>query len=151
MSTNPNYQPQFDIDYRRGMVGENLVGSFLEQLPGGTIEVKTDYHAWRTGNLYIETHQELADGQWVKSGINLSEADFYCFAGPRAVGFITIRKAVLINLVREHSVPVRMDKKSATSRATMGYLVKVADVVALLLERDTDEEHQRATNGTVRH
>lgn len=151
MSTNPNYQPQFDIDYRRGMIGENLVGSFLEQLPGGTIEVKTDYHAWRTGNLYIETHQRLASDEWVKSGINLSEADFYCFAGPRAVGFITIRKPILVNLVRERSVPVRMDKKSATSRATMGYLVKVADVVALLLEKENNEEPTGSADGTVRH
>jgi len=149
VAANPNYQPEFDIDYRRGMVGENLVGSFLEQLPGGTIEVKTDYHAWRTGNLYIETHQQLASGEWVKSGINLSQADFYCFAGPAATGFLTIRKPILVNLVRERSIPVRMDKKSATSRATMGYLVKVADVVALIFEGDKHERPGSFEGGTV--
>lgn len=51
------YQPDFDVDFRRGKVGEDLVGTFLEQLAGSTIEVKTDYRADMTGNVYVETWQ----------------------------------------------------------------------------------------------
>jgi hypothetical protein len=94
------YEPRFDIDFQRGLVGENLVGTFLQGLAGSRIEVKTDYQAWRTGNLYVETHQHLR-GQWVKSGINLSQSEYYCFAGPTGCGFITIETRELIRLAIE--------------------------------------------------
>jgi hypothetical protein len=126
------YQPDFDIDYRRGLVGENLVGSFLESVAGSTVEVKTDYRAHDTGNLYIETYQEIG-GDWVPSGLNISKADFYSFAGPSGEGFLTIRKNDLIELVRATGRPVHMQRSSATSRDTKGFLITVADVVARIL------------------
>lgn len=122
------YEPRFDIDYQRGLVGENLVGTFLQGLAGSKIEVKTDYHAWRTGNLYVETHQHLR-GQWVKSGINLSEAEYYCFAGPTAVGFITIETRQLIRLALEAP---RIE--SNTHIRTHGRLIKINRIIETLLQ-----------------
>lgn len=132
MSRIEGYQPDFDIDYRRGLVGEELVGSFLESVAGSTIEVKTDYRAWDTGNLYIETFQEIR-GEWVPSGLNISKADFYSFAGPTGEGFLTIPKDSLIDLVKAAGRPVHMQRSSATSRDTKGFLIRVADVVARIL------------------
>jgi hypothetical protein len=126
------YQPDFDIDYRRGLVGEDLVGSFLESVAGSTIEVKTDYRAWDTGNLYIETFQEIR-GEWVPSGLNISKADFYSFAGPTGEGFLTIPKDALIDIVKATGRAVHMQRSSATSRDTKGFLVRVTDVVARIL------------------
>lgn len=132
MSRAEGYQPDFDLDYRRGLVGEELVGSFLESVAGSTIEVKTDYRAWDTGNLYIETYQSIR-GEWVPSGLNISKADFYSFAGPTGEGFLTIPKDALIDVVRATGRAVHMQRSSATSRDTKGFLVRVTDVVARIL------------------
>ena len=122
------YEPRFDIDYQRGLVGENLVGTFLQGLAGSRIEVKTDYQAWRTGNLYVETHQHLR-GAWVKSGINLSQSDYYCFAGPTGVGFITIETKQLIRLAIESP---RIEGGQTDIR-THGRLVKIGRIIETLL------------------
>jgi hypothetical protein len=41
----------FDLDYRNGVQGENLVNTLLTG--GKTVEVKTDFKWINTGNLYI--------------------------------------------------------------------------------------------------
>ncbi len=131
------YQPDFDVDYRRGMVGEDLVNTFLESVAGSTVEVKTDYRAWCTGNLYIETEQEIRD-EWRPSGLSISKADFYCFAGPTGEGFLTIPTGRLKQLVAQTGRPVHMRRKSKTSRDTRGFLIRVEDVVGDIV-RGTDE------------
>ena len=127
------YQPDFDVDYRRGQVGEKLVGTFLESVAGSTIEVKTDYRAFITGNLYIETQQEIR-GQWVASGLSISKADFYSFAGPTGQGFLTIPTGTLKDVVRDTGRPVHMQRKSDTSRDTKGFLIRVEDVVGAIMK-----------------
>lgn len=122
-------EPRFDIDYRRGLVGENLVGTFLESLGESRIEVKTDYKAHQTGNLYIETHQHLR-GQWVPSGINLSESEYYCFAGGAGIGFITITKQALLEIVKQ----APRTEGGKTDIRTHGRLIKVSDVIATILK-----------------
>jgi len=130
------YAPDFDIDYRRGQVGETLVGTFLEAVSGSTIEVKTDYRAHETGNLYVETNQKLPDGRWVKSGISISKANFYCFAGPKGEGFLTIPTAALKKVMSEAGRFVHMDRASVSSRDTIGFLVRVQDVVNAVFESE---------------
>lgn len=127
------YQPDFDVDYRRGQVGEKLVGTFLEGVAGSTIEVKTDYRAFMTGNLYIETEQEIR-GQWKPSGLSISKATFYAFAGPSGDGFLTIPTPELKRVVTETGRPVHMAKKSETSRDTKGFLIRVEDVVGAIMK-----------------
>jgi hypothetical protein len=74
------YEPRFDIDMRRGAVGEEKVLHVLDAFAAGRIEVKTDYGVWKTGNLYIEYEKENRDGEWVPSGIRATEADHWAFA-----------------------------------------------------------------------
>lgn len=131
------YQPDFDVDYRRGQIGEKLVGTFLESVAGSTIEVKTDYRAFITGNLYIETQQEIR-GEWVPSGLAISKSDFYSFAGPLGDGFLTIPTPTLKQLTRDTGRPVHMKRKSETSRDTKGFLIRVEDVVGAIM-RGTNE------------
>lgn len=124
----------FDIDNRRGQVGESLVGTFLEALGDARIEVKTDYRAWETGNVYIETHQQLQSGEWVTSGINVTEAEFYCLAGPNGSGFITIET----NKLKE--IAIASEKRSIASanintNPTHGRIVKLSDIIAAIYER----------------
>lgn len=135
--TNPKFQPAFDIDYRRGLIGENLVGTFLESLAGSTIEVKTDFRAWETGNVYIETHQwREGETEPRQSGINTSEADWYVFAGPDAPGFIAIRRDDLIPLVL-NAPAVQINKANLNSNQTRGRLVAIRDIVAVIYRKAT--------------
>lgn len=126
------YQPDFDADFRRGKVGENLVGSFLKALEGGTIEVKTDYGLHKTGNLYIETWQyrnpDMSDKK--QSGINITKADYWCFASPEGKGFLMVETETLKKVIRETNP--REAKQPITSEKTMGSigrLVKVKDLL----------------------
>jgi len=74
-------EPRFDIDLRRGKVGEKYVARILNSLQKGTIEVKTDYGSNKTGNLYVEFEQKgRFDEDWKPSGISTSEAEFWAFA-----------------------------------------------------------------------
>ena len=82
------YEPRFDIDLRRGQVGEENVTSLLGAISHGTIEVKTDYGAHLTGNVYIEYQKEDRDGNWVPSGISVTEAEWWAFSFDGAVVFI---------------------------------------------------------------
>jgi hypothetical protein len=125
------YQPDFDIDNRRGKVGENLVGSFVEALANGTIEVKTDYGVQSTGNLYIETWQYRNPDESDKrpSGINTTKADFWAFASPDGTGFLCISTQALKEIIKETNPrEAKQPISSATTMASIGRLVKLSDL-----------------------
>ena len=122
------YQPDFDIDFKRGMVGENLVGTFLQALEGGTIEVKTDYRIGETGNVYVETWQyRKPDESDIKqSGINTTKADYWVFASPSGEGFICIATTALKKALRDHETrEVRQPYSSQATNASKGRLLPV--------------------------
>lgn len=127
------YEPRFDIDYRRGLVGETLVESFLAELAGSRIEVKTDHRVLETGNVFVETHQQPLGGDWKPSGINVSESEFYCFAGPSGNGFITIKKHALLGLAKD-ARRANVNTQSEYSSAARGRLVPVIDIVESIFE-----------------
>ena len=129
------YQPDFDIDFKRGMVGENLVGTFLQALEGGTIEVKTDYRIGETGNVYIETWQyRKPDESDIKqSGINTTKADFWVFASPSGEGFICIATTALKNALRSHETrEVRQPYSSQATNASKGRLLPVQTLLSAI-------------------
>jgi len=121
------YQPHFDIDYSRGLVGEKLVGTFLEALSGSKIEVKTDYRAIETGNVYVEAWQFNSKGEWVKSGLNVTEAEWFVFAGPSGDGFVAIKSAKLRELAMD-APRASIDINTRNTRATRGRLVTVQSI-----------------------
>ena len=127
------YEPRFDIDYQRGLIGERLVGSFLEALSGSRIEVKTDHRVLETGNVFVETHQQVFGQDWKPSGINVSEVEFYCFAGPSSNGFITIKTALLKELAGA-SPRANVNSRSTESSAARGRIVRVSDILELIYE-----------------
>ncbi len=73
-----NYEPRWDLDFRRGQRGENIVRSVVEGMMAGTVEVKTDDAAVQTGRVYVE-HACRKQGMWTHSGIATSQADFWVF------------------------------------------------------------------------
>lgn len=129
------YEPHFDIDFARGKVGEDLVRTFLADLQGKKIEVKTDYRAHETGNLYVETWQyhKIDASDKKRSGINITESDYYCFASPDATGFIMIKTDALKDIIRETNPrEVRQSAINAHTNASIGRLVKVKDILRKL-------------------
>ena len=131
--TSTGYQPDFDIDLRRGQDGENFVANILTG-DKGTVEVKRDYGAFKTGNLYIETYQlnRAGDG-WNPSGLLTTKADWWAFCGPDLAGFLLVSTRVLKHLAADapHATqPIRNEHTNASA----GRLVKVADVTNALFE-----------------
>lgn len=125
------YQPDFDHDFRRGQVGENLVNTFLKALEGTTIETKTDSRTWETGNVYIETWQYRgSEKQKYQSGINISKADYWCFASDNGKGFVMIRTEDLKEVIRETNAPeTRQPVWNDSTMASIGRLVKMSDII----------------------
>ena len=127
-----SYEPDFDLDFTRGQVGENLVGSFLQALEGGTIEVKTDYRIGETGNVYVETWQYRRPCATDKkqSGINTTKADYWVFASPKGEGFICITTAALKQLIRETNPrEVRQPISGEVTNASIGRIVPIKTIL----------------------
>jgi hypothetical protein len=127
------YEPRFDFDFQRGLVGENLVETFLGELQGKKIEVKTDYRVNETGNVYVETWQysEPDESDKKQSGINVSESDYWCFASPTGEGFIMVKASVIKELIRDTNPrEVRQPIASAKTKASIGRILPVADILA---------------------
>ena len=130
-----DYQPHFDHDFSRGQVGEKLVDTFLSSLSGSRIETKTDYRVTETGNVYVETWQyskpDASDKR--QSGINVTTADFWCFASPDGSGFITISTQALKDIIletnpREVRQPITSDK----TNASIGRIIPIVDILRKL-------------------
>lgn len=127
------YEPRFDVDFTRGRVGEELVETFLADLAGKKVEVKTDYRIGETGNVYVETWQyknEDASDRY-QSGINVSQAEYYCFGSPTGEGFVMVNTSALKEFIRntnprETRQPISTDK----TNASIGRLIPLADLLA---------------------
>lgn len=129
------YEPRFDYDIRRGKVGEEYIGTILEAIQNGSVEVKTDYGSNRTGNLFVEFEQKAAQGDWKPSGVATSEAEFWAFAFRD--GAIFIRKdslQALCDAVVEESdtiikdgqeFPERVGHRDGNSRSNSARGVKL--------------------------
>lgn len=121
------------MDFTRGRIGEELVETFLADLVGKKIEVKTDYRVNETGNVYVETwHYSQPDASDKKqSGINVSESEYYCFGSPLGEGFVMVKTQVLKDFIRntnprETRQPIATNK----TKASIGRLIPLADLLA---------------------
>jgi hypothetical protein len=126
------YEPRFDVDFTRGLVGEELLETFLADLQGKKIEVKTDYRVGETGNVYVETWQysKADESDKKQSGINVSESEYWCFASPTGDGFIMIKASVIKDVITETSPrEVRQPVATAHTKASIGRIVPVTDLL----------------------
>ena len=138
--TSTGYQPDFDLDLSLGALGEHLVGTFWEDLQrSGTVEVKVDRGAWRTGNHYVEVHQW--DGQrWKPSGISTTKAEWWAVVSPSGTGFVVVRVELLRELVKkapQRTQPIKNEKTNASA----GRLVKMVDLVTEMMREVRSEDN----------
>ena len=129
--TSTGYNPDFDVDLGRGQKGERLVAGIYTALFDGTVEVKKDYGAWKTGNHYVEVAQQSGDG-WVPSGINRTKADWWAIVGPDESGMVVIRTDLLKQLAAE-GVPAEQPITNSRTNASKGRLVPVRHIVAAVV------------------
>lgn len=128
-------EPHFDLDFTRGKVGEDLVATFLADLEGKKIEVKTDYKVRETGNVYVETWQYSKPDASDKrpSGINITQAEYFCFASPTGQGFLMVKTEALKDVLRGVNPPEsRQPKINPHTNASIGRLVRVSDILSYL-------------------
>ena len=127
--TSTGYQPDFDLDLRVGALGEHLVGTFWEELQRtGTVEVKVDRGAWKTGNHYVETAQSGDGVTWRPSGINTTKAVWWVVASPSDLGFVCVKTDVLKRLCLNAQEAVQLIREGRTN-ASRGRLVRMDDLM----------------------
>lgn len=79
LKTGASKLSDWDIDFRRGEVGENLLRDVVE-----TSEVKTDYRWNETYNVYVEyACYYRKEKEFRPSGISVSKAKYYSFVLPK--------------------------------------------------------------------
>lgn len=134
------YEPRFDIDLKRGKVGEEKTLDIVDAITESRIEVKTDYGVWKTGNLYIEYEKQDRKGNWVPSGIVTTEADYWAFAFKD--GAIFIETARLRQLVAKHleSGNIGYRPGNARSAGSRGVKLPLDDLTATLTSFGDDRE-----------
>ena len=124
-------EPHFDIDFTRGLVGENLVNTVLGKLQGNKIEVKTDYRIAETGNIYVETWQyHKPDQSDIKqSGINVTHSEYWVIASPTGRGFLTVETEMIREIIRETNPrEVSQSRINARTNASKGRLIPIAEI-----------------------
>lgn len=78
MATENSLKSDFDLDFRYGLEGEQLVNELLTG--GKTVEVKRDRKWVDTGNLYVEYECWYNNSQsWELSGLSVSKAAYWAF------------------------------------------------------------------------
>ena len=114
-----NYNNDFRYDLKLGQLGEKLLNEILNNKK---IEVKTDYKALNTGNLFIEYQSRNKP-----SGISISEADYYCF-------IISNEQLILIEtkLLKEKCrllLNTNRDVLGGDSNTSKGLLIKLKELI----------------------
>ena len=118
------YSPHFDIDFQRGLVGEQAHKDFLY----GKHEVKTDYRTQETNNFYVEYSQNNGSG-WKPSGIQITEAEWWVFASPTGEGLVAIKTESLRSLIASKTYPVRPQPiRDHNTNESVGYLIPSTDI-----------------------
>ena len=116
----------FDLDFRYGYAGEQLVEELLTD--GKTVEVKRDRRWHETGNLYIEVECWYNTTQsWQASGIAVTEADYWAFVLEESV--LMIPTMNVIQAINQYGREINCEIPPNKSR---GFLITVNDLLAVM-------------------
>lgn len=109
------YNNDFKFDLKVGQVKEEELGNIFSSKK---IEVKHDLQAPKTGNVYVEY---FSRGK--KSGINTTEADYYCFCIGNTFHLIEVEE--LKSKCREY-LGTNRDKVGGDSNTSRGILLPIS-------------------------
>lgn len=113
------YNNDFKYDLQLGQIHEQWLGSILTD---ATIEVKRDYMAARTGNIFIEF-----ESRGKASGIAASHAEYWAFV-------LSGHRVVIVPLDTVKEVAREQYRKTGYTRGgdsntSLGVLIKVGDLL----------------------
>lgn len=117
------YNPKFDFvtDLEYGHEGEQNIIGFFESFNAGAVEVKAD--RYRNGRMAVETHQKPAGQDWKKSGINVTQADWWAYRlAPDAFMMVSVKRLKNYLRVNRDTLEKRMFALDSDNPAT-GYLL----------------------------
>jgi hypothetical protein len=117
------YNPKFDFvtDLEYGHEGEQNIIGFFESFNAGAVEVKAD--RYRNGRMAVETHQKPAGQDWKKSGINVTQADWWAYRlAPDAFMMVSVKRLKNYLRVNRDTLEKRMFAPESANPAT-GYLL----------------------------
>jgi hypothetical protein len=118
----------FDLDFRYGYAGEQLVEELLTN--GKTVEVKRDRRWHETSNLYIEVECWYNSTQsWQASGIAVTEADYWAFVLEESV--LIIPTSNVVKAINKYGRQINCEIPPNKSR---GFLITVNDLLAVMRE-----------------
>lgn len=114
-----NYNSDFKYDLQLGQLGEKHLGNILDN---EKVEVKTDYQASDTGNLFIEYFSRGKE-----SGIITTEATWFAF-------IVSNEKIILIstNKLKKLCRPylnTKRDVKGGDDNTSQGILLPIKDLL----------------------
>lgn len=131
----PGYEPRFDLDAKRGHQGELLVARVAEGIVDGSVEVKTDDQAQRTGNVYVEWSC-LRRGRWEPSSIATTEAEWWAWALADLTVLVAMPTLTVLDLARDAwRVQARRKTMLRGSHPTQGVLLPVDELLRRALTR----------------
>lgn len=128
-------EPRWDIDWKRGEQGELWVSDIREAFAKDAIEVKSDYVAAQTGNIYIE-YECLRQGKWKPSGIATTESPVYAIAIDRKMLLVLATdflKAVAKTEFKRN--PSAKREMLRGSHPTRGIVVPISSLVSGLKDK----------------
>lgn len=146
----PTRKFDFKKDLAYGLEGESLVSSFLDALESGDFEVKSD--RYRNGRMVIETDQnpkgikdDTGNQVWVKSGINVTTAQWWVYIYSPEGAFVIISVPRLKRYLRMNPYKFNEGTKKdfgGADNPARGFLIYPNDVIDLMTNRRYDENQE---------
>lgn len=114
-----NYNSDFRYDLKLGQLGEKHLSDILSNK---LVEVKTDYQAHKTKNIYIEYESRNKE-----SGISISQSQFYAFILSNET-IILIETKRLKELCRKY-IGTDRDIKGGDNNTSKGIILPIKDII----------------------
>lgn len=112
------YNSDFKFDLSVGILKEQALGNILNNK---TVEVKTDFQATETGNVFIEYSSRNKP-----SGISTSQADYYCIVFEDSFHFIETSK---LKLKCRKYLKTKRDVLGGDSNTSKGILLPIVELL----------------------
>mgnify|MGYP003649027163 CR=1 FL=1 len=112
-----NYNNDFKYDLKVGQVKEKELGDIFSFKK---VEVKYDLQASETGNVYVEY-----ESRGKKSGISISESEYYCFAFGKTFHLIETKE---LKAKCRKLIGTKSDKKGGDNNTSKGILLPITEL-----------------------
>lgn len=110
------FNSNFEYDLALGKEGENLLAKILSNKK---VEVKKDFKAHKTGNIYIEIKSR---GSW--SGISTTKADYIVYIIGDTGLFLIFETKILQKIIK-YLIQTVKTTKGGDSNTSIGVLLKI--------------------------